>query len=122
MKVKLPDGLLQVAADRAQELGKPLDELWSEAIDTYVERNKDMRADAVRTRAGIPRSSPSLTIEVPEELFERAEKLGKRIRKQRDWIYSDALAKHLSYNAGPSTDPHGHTLPNESALRPKRPA
>ena len=122
VKVKLPDGLLQKAADRARELDKPLDELWSEAISTYVENNKDMRADAVRSRGGIPRSAPALTVEVSEELFERAEKLLKRVRKQRDWLYCEALAKHLSYNAGSSHDPHGHTLPNEQALRPQRPA
>ncbi|HVF77410.1 MAG TPA: hypothetical protein VNA28_03855 [Solirubrobacteraceae bacterium] len=123
VKVKLPDGLLQKAATRADELGVHIDALWSEAISAYVEQNKDMRADAVRSRAGIPRSSPTLTVEVPEELFQRAEKLLKRIGKQRDWLYCEALAKHVAYNAaaGRPSD-GGHTLPNETALRPKRPA
>ena len=123
VKVKLPDGLLQKAATRADELGVHIDELWSEAITTYVEQNKDMRADAVRSRANIPRSSPTLTVELPEEVFQHAEKLLKRISKQRDWLYCEALAKHLSYDAAAGRPSDGsHTLPDATALRPKRPA
>ena len=73
VKVKLPDGLLQKAATRAHDEGRHIDELWSEAIATYVEQNKDMTAGAVRSRAGIPGRSPTLNIEIAEDLFQRAE-------------------------------------------------
>lgn len=122
VKVKLPDGLMQKAATRAHDQGKHIDELWSEAIATYVETNKDMTAGAVRSRAGIPGRSPTLNIEISEDLFQRADKLAKRIGKQRDWLYCEALAKHVAYNAAAGRPSDGaHTLPNEAALRAKRP-
>lgn len=122
VKVKLPDGLLQEAATRARDLGKHVDELWSEAITAYVERNQELTAGAVRNRGRIPSRSPTLTIEVPEELFQRADKLAKRLGKQRDWLYCEALAKHVAYNASNKASDGDHTLPNDAALRPKRPA
>lgn len=121
VKVKLPDGLMQKAATRAHDEGRHIQELWSEAIDSYVERNREMTAGAVRSRANIPGRSPTLTIEIPEELFQRAEKLARRIGKQRDWLYCEALARHVAYNAAADRGSDGdHTLPNEAALRAKR--
>lgn len=113
VRVKLPDELLQRAATRAQELGKPIDELYAEAIDRYVEVNKDASAGSLRSRSGISRSSPQLMIEIPEELFQRAEKLAKRLGKQRDVMYAEALAKHAtSAAAAHSALNQGHDLPS----------
>jgi hypothetical protein len=71
VRVSLPDELLQRVATRAQELGKHIDELYVEAIDRYVEVNKSASAGSLRSRSGMPRASPQLNIEIPEELFQR---------------------------------------------------
>ncbi len=122
VRVKLPDELLQQAATRAQQLGKHIDELCAEAIDRYVEVNKAASAGSLRSRSGIPRASPQLIIEIPEELFQRAEKLAKRLGKQRDVMYAEALAKHVTAAAAAhSALNQGHDLPS-GAWRPKGPA
>jgi predicted DNA-binding protein len=119
VRVNLPDELLQRAATRAQELGKHIDELYAEAIDRYVEVNKAASAGSLRSRAGMPRASPQLIIEIPEELFQRAEKLAKRLGKRRDVMYAEALAKHVSSAAAAdSALNQGHDLPS-GAWRPK---
>ena len=70
----------------------------------------------------MPASSPKLTIEIPEELFEQAEKLAKRLGKRRDVIYALALEKHVAFAANaPSALDQGHDLP-QGAWRPNRPA
>lgn len=119
VRVNLPDELLQRAATRAQQLGKHIDELYAESIDRYVEVNKDASPGSLRSRTGMPRASPQLTIEIPEELFQRAEKLAKRLGKRRDVMYAEALARHLAY--APTADSalnQGHDLPS-GAWRPK---
>jgi hypothetical protein len=78
VRVTLPDELRQRAATRAEALGKEIDDLYADAIDRYVEVNKNASAGSLRSRSGIPRASPQLNIEVPEQLFQRAEKLAKR--------------------------------------------
>ncbi len=118
VRVKLPDELLQRAATRAQELGTQIDELYAEAIDRYVEVNKSATAGSLRSRGGIPSAAPQLTIEIPEELFQRADKLAKRLGKRRDVMYAEALAKHMTYApAGDSALDQGHDLPS-GAWRP----
>ena len=120
MRVKLPDPLLQKAATRARDLDKPFDEFWSEAIARYVELNKDKTAGAMRSRGGIPNGSPSLIIEIPEDVFQGAEKLAKRLAKRRDLLYSEALATYVSYSASTaSAFDTGHSLPDQPAPRRK---
>ncbi len=122
IRVNLPDELLQRAATTAQQLGKQIDELYAEAIDRYVEVNKDASAGSLRSRSGMPRTAQQLIIELPEDLFQRAEKLAKRLGKRRDVMYAEALAKHVTYTAaGDSALNQGHDLPS-GAMRPKRPA
>ena len=69
IKIKQPDGLLQSAGARAAELGKHIDELYAEAIDQYIEKTKNASAGSLRSRSAIPRASPQIIVEIPEELF-----------------------------------------------------
>lgn len=122
VRVRLPDELLQRAATRAHELGSHINELYAEAIDRYVELNKNASAGSLRSRGGMPRAAPQLIIEIPEELFQRAEKLAKRLGKRRDLMYAEALARHLTYApVGDSALDQGHDLPS-GAWRPKEPS
>ena len=122
VRVNVPDELLQRAATRAQELDKHIDELFAEAINRYVEVNKNASAGSLRSRSGISRTSPQLNIEIPEGLFQRAEKLAKRLGKRREVMYAEALAKHVTYApAGDSALNQGHDLPSK-ARRPTGPA
>jgi len=108
IKVSLPDPILQIAADQAHAAGRKIDDLYAEAITAYVERNKTASPGSLKS-SGMPRSAIKLTIEIPEALFEEAEKLAKRLGKRRDVLYAEALAKHVKYdpNAG-ADDNHGH--------------
>lgn len=119
VRVKLPDELLQQAATSAQQLGKRIDDLYVEAIERYLEVNAGASAGALRSRSGMPSAAPQLTIEIPEELFGRADRLAKRLGKRRDVMYAEALAKHVSFVAGgDSALDQGHDLPS-GAWRPK---
>jgi metal-responsive CopG/Arc/MetJ family transcriptional regulator len=119
VKVKLPDELLQIAATQAQELSTRIDDLYTEAIGHYVESNKNVSPGAVQSRIRIPYSAPQLTVEIPEELFQQADKLAKRLGKRREVLYSEALAKHLvRASGGTSALDQGHDLPS-GAWRPK---
>ena len=122
VKVSIPDPLLQVAADAAQAAGKKIDDLYEAAIIEFIEANQHTRAGALRNRGSIPASSPKLTIEIPEELFQRAEKFAKRLGKRRDAIYALALEAHVKYRAGASSAlDQGHDLPS-GAWRPRQSA
>jgi predicted transcriptional regulator len=118
----LPDELLQHAATMAQQLGKPIDELYVEAIESYVEAHKTASAGSMRSRAArIPRGSPQLSIQIPEELLERADALAKRLDKRRDVLYAEALSRHVLREAPvESAFDRGHDLPS-GAWRPKGP-
>ena len=119
IRITAPDQLLKVAAARAQELGTNVNELYAEAIERYVEATKDASAGSVRSRMTFPRSSPKIAIEIPEELFRRADQAAKRQGKRREVLYADALAYHLAA-AGPPSDSaldQGHDLPS-GAWRP----
>ena len=110
---------MNVAAETAEQLGRNLDELYAEAIDRYVESTKDASAGAVRSRFIIPRSSPQVVVEIPEELYQRADKAAKRQGKQRQILYADALYKHLTATGvtAESALDQGHDLPS-GAWRP----
>jgi hypothetical protein len=112
VKVMIPDPLLQVAADAAHAAGKRIDDLYEAAIVEFIEANKHTRPGALRNRGGMPASSPKLTIEIPEKLFQEAEKMAKRLGKRRDAMYAIALEAHVRYNANaPSALDQGHDLP-----------
>lgn len=119
VKIAIPDPLLQAAGNRAQELDTSIHELFAEAIGRYVEGTKNISAGALRSRSMIARSSPVLGVEIPEELFQSAEKVAKRLGKRRDVLYCEALARHISFKPdGDSALNQGHDLP-AGAWRPK---
>jgi predicted transcriptional regulator len=122
VRVTLPDELLQHAATTAEQLDKPIDELYVEAIDSYVEAHKDASAGSMRSRsASIPRGSPQISVQIPEELLKRADKLAKRLDKRRDVLYAEALTRHVLREApADSAFDRGHDLPS-GAWRPKGP-
>ena len=122
IRVAMPDELLQVAADRAERDGKSIDEVCAEAIDRYVETTANASPGAVRSRINVPHSSPQIGIELPEELFKRADKAAKRQGKRRHVLYADALAYHLkSAASADSAFDRAMDLPGE-AWRPKEPS
>lgn len=122
VKVSIPDPLLQVAADAAHAAGRKIDDLYEEALVKFIEANKHTRPGALRNRGRMPVSSPKLTIEIPEELFQEAEKVAKRLGKKRDALYAMALEGHVKSNADTASAlDQGHDLPT-GAWRPNRPA
>jgi hypothetical protein len=104
VKVRIPDPLLQVAADRAHAAGEKIDDQYEAAIGGFVERYKAGKEAKPRSAGGMPRSAINLTIEIPEELFQEAEKVAKRLGMRRDVLYAVALAKHVSYDANAGAD------------------
>ena len=114
IKVKMPDELVKLAAERAEEVGKTLDELYAEAIERYVDVTKNASAGSLRSRINFPRSSPEIVIELPEELYKRADNVAKRLGKRRHVMYADALANLLTAGAASSESAldRGHDLPS----------
>jgi hypothetical protein len=121
VRVAVPDQLLQVAAARGEQVGKNIDELYVEAIERYIEATKNSSPGSLRSRHMIPRSSPEIVIEIPEDLFQRAQKVAKRLGKPRHVMYAEALAT-LVGPAAPvdSALDRGHDLPS-GAWRPTGP-
>jgi predicted DNA-binding protein len=122
VELKQPEELLELAATTSEQVGKPIDVLYAEAIERYIEITKHATAGALRSRFFMPRASPYVTIEIPDELFERAEKLAERLEKKRDVLYAEALAKALSKLAAGAPSAvsaldQGHDLPR-GAWRP----
>jgi predicted transcriptional regulator len=116
VRVSLPDELLQHAATLAEQREKPIGELYVEAIEGYVATHATTSAGALRSRAAIiPRGSPQLSIELPEDLLKRSSALAKRLNKRRDAMYAEALAG-LVLREAPSTAAsafdRGHDLPS----------
>ncbi len=112
VKVSIPDVLLQRVADVAEQAGKSIDELYVEAISRYIDATKDATVGSLRSRSGMPLDSPKLSVQLPEELFERADKLAKRLGKKREVLYSEALAKHMAHvSRADSALDQGHDLP-----------
>jgi hypothetical protein len=54
--VRLTDQLLELATAQAEALGKPIDELYAEAIERYIEVTKYASAGSLRSRHIMPRS------------------------------------------------------------------
>lgn len=112
IKVGIPDVLMQRVASTAQETGKSIDDLYVEAVTRYVSVTEGASAGSLRSQGGMPLGSPQLSVQMPEELFEQADKLAKRLGKKREVLYSEALARHLSHGSGAdSALDQGHDLP-----------
>jgi predicted transcriptional regulator len=95
IRVSLPEQLLEVATAKGEQLGKSVDELYVEAIERYLKATKDSSAGSLRSRHAIPRSSPEIVVEIPEDLYQRAQKVAKRLGKARHVMYAEALATHV---------------------------
>ena len=119
IRIKIPDAQLQAVASAAQAQGRSVDELYADAITRYVETNQKASPGSLRSRSGISAAAPSFTIEIREDLFQRADKLAKRLGKKRDVLYAEALARALPRAGGPSAFDQGHDLPS-AAMREKR--
>ncbi len=119
--LQLTEQLLELATARAEQLGRSIDELYAEAIDRYIEVTKYASAGSLRSRHIMPRSSPQITIEIPGELFQRAEEHAERLEKRRDIMYAEALAKHVARSLPAESALNMHDLPR-GAWRPKGPA
>lgn len=113
IRVSVPEELLNVASTRAEEGGKKLDELYVEAIERYVNVTKNASAGSLRSRFAIPRTAPEVVVEIPEDLYKRADRVAKSLGKKRHVMYADALAYHLIADAphGDSALDRGHDLP-----------
>ena len=113
IKVAVPEELLNIAADRAEEVGKSIDELFAEAVERYVKATNNSSAGSVRSRFVIPTSAPQIAVEIPEALYKRADMAAKRQGKRRNVMYTDALYNHLSGTVGAAESAldKGHDLP-----------
>lgn len=113
VRISVPDPVLQRAADAAHAAGKQIDDVYTEALVAYVESTKNASRGSVRSRSGIPRGSPKLTVEIPEDLFQTADRLAKRLGKTRDTMYAEALARHVPETGrSQSALDQGHDLPS----------
>ncbi|HEX3873473.1 MAG TPA: hypothetical protein VHW26_04965 [Solirubrobacteraceae bacterium] len=116
VELRQPEELLTQAATTAEEVGKSVDVLYAEALDRYIEVTKHATAGALRSRTHVRRTQAYVTIEIPEELFERAEQAAERQEKRRDVMYAEALAKALAKLAArapvESAVNLGHDLPS----------
>jgi predicted DNA-binding protein len=115
VRITVPEQLLDVATSKAEELGKTMDALYAEAIERYINATKNSSAGSLRSRHAIPRSAPEIVVEIPEELFQRAQKVAKRLGKPRHVMYAEALATHLGPGAIAQADSaidRGHDLPS----------
>jgi predicted DNA-binding protein len=113
IRVAVPEQLLEAATAKSEQLGKNIDELYAEAIERYIDVTKNSSAGAMRSRHIIPRSSPEIVVELPEELFQRAQKVAKRLGKQRHVMYAEALATHVGpVSQADSALDRGHSLPS----------
>jgi predicted DNA-binding protein len=99
IRVSVPDELLKVATAKAEQLGKSLDEVYAEAIERYIDANKNASAGSLPSRFVIPRSSPEIAIEIPEALFQRADKVAKTLGRTRNLMYAEALVTHVAPQA-----------------------
>ncbi len=120
VRISVSDALLQVAAAEAEERGKPLDELFEEAIERYVKTTAGASAGSLRTSYGVPRNSPTVAIELAEQTYQSANVVAKRLGKRRELLYGDALIKYLALtsSSADSAFDRGHDLP-EGAWRSK---
>ncbi len=114
IRVAVPEELLNVAAEQAEQRGRSIDELYAEAIERYVKATGNSSAGAVRSRFIIPSSAPQIAVEIPEALYKRADMAAKRQGKRRHVMYADALYSHLiaSVGSAESALDQGHDLPS----------
>lgn len=121
VRILVPDGLLQATATQAQQLGKDISELYVEAIERYIKVTAHASPGSLRSRHTIPPTSPEIVIEISEDLFERADKVAKRLGKKRHVMYAEAMARQVTPVAtAESALDRGHDLP-EGAWRSARP-
>ena len=77
---------------------------------------KNASAGSLRSRHIIPRSSPEIVVEIPQDLFQRAEKLAKRLGKPRHVMYAEVLVRHIGPGAAAAPVDgaldQGHALPS----------
>lgn len=120
VRFSVSDALLQVAATAAQERGKPVDELFAEAIARYVASTAGSSPGSLRTSYVIPRNSPTIAIELSEELYQGANQVARRLGKRREVLYGDALVAYVALTSSRANDAldQGHDLP-EGAWRSK---
>lgn len=112
VRVTVPDDLLQTLGKKTEELDKSISELFTEAIARYIAVTKNATPGSLRSRARVGQSSSQLGVEIPEALFQSADKLAKRLGKRREVLYCEALARHLSLgSSAPSALEQGHDLP-----------
>ena len=113
VRISVPDPVLQRAADAAHAAGEKIDDVYTAALMAYVESTKNASPGSVRSRSGIPRGSPKLTVEIPADLFQTVDKLAKRLGKTRDTLYAEALARHVPETGrSQSALDQGHDLPS----------
>jgi predicted transcriptional regulator len=113
----VPEGLLQAITTQAEGLGRDVSELYAEGIERYVKATATASPGSLRSRHLIPQSSPSLVIEISEDLFERADKAAKRLGKKRHVMYAEAMARYVTVvDTAESALDRGHDLP-EGAWR-----
>lgn len=112
VRVSVPDELLQAVATVAEKRGLSVDELYVEAVAYYVKTRGDVSPGAVRSRFGIPHGSPTITVDLPEDLYQSSKLLAKRLGKRREILYSEAVALAVAH--APETNSaidQGHDLP-----------
>jgi|GEM_PF-4780807 len=121
VRILVPDGLLQATTTKAEQLGKDISELYAEAIERYIKVTEHASPGSLRSRHIIARSSPEIVIEISEDLFQRADKVAKRLGKKRHVMYAEALARQVAPEAAAeSALDRGHDLPG-GAWRPMGP-
>ncbi len=119
VKITIPALMLETAQARAQEVDNSISELFAEALVRYLKSTEHATPGSLRSRSRIPRSSPVIAVEIPDELFQAADKRAERLEKSRDVMYCEALARHVPRRpAGPGALDQGHDLP-AGAWRPK---
>ena len=117
LRILVPEKLLQATTTHAEQIGKDISALYAEAIEGYIKVTAKASPGALRSRHIIPRTSPELVIEIPEDLFDRAEKAAKRLQKKRHVLYAEAMARYVqAAGTAESALDRGHDLP-EGAWR-----
>jgi len=117
VRILVPEGLLRATTTKAEQLGTDISELYAEAIERYIKVTANASPGSLRSRHTIPRSSPEVVIELSEDLFQRADKVAKRLGKKRYIMYNEALARQVTPEpTDESALDRGHDLP-EGAWR-----
>ena len=112
IRVSVSDALLQVAATEAGKRGKPVDELFADAIERYVGTTVGASAGALRTSYAVPRNSPTLAIELAEDLYQGANQVARRLGKRREVLYGEAVIAYLALASKDNALDRGHDLPD----------